>query len=538
MIKAVTFNTMIDEQLILHNIKDALEQVEQDPSIYQDRLEAFNTIVLRTAQDDEYRTNLANDSDIWLLLKEILSSCDFLRTEKFNHDVIYWYRRSVRAVLIFARNLSVSNYSIPQELLIQNTTYNVFNASLSVGKPDDEMEISLYSAALSFLHNISVTSVIFDKTTANELFQFLHFPALINFQYNESMLFPYILYFKDLLEHDEFLYYFFRNEFKDDILYQFLMKKIMQDESQLFDIMSGVDILSKDHQLSSVDMILLKAFSKIAAHESFATYLEAIESSNYEMFINILKLMQLVVTNIDNWNKFELTGIMAWVFRVFNQTADKIIDYFSTNLEVESEAKILHSKMITVLDIISKLTQYEHVQKFLLFYKGLEKLVKLLKTFQENLIRINFTKSAAGNVSGVKASNKLGEKLENEKLIESRIDKETLKIKETNFPECKLLLIEIISMLTHGNKEVQDKIRNLEGLGVILSNCVIDDNDPFIKERSIMCIKFLLANNPENQSFVAQLESKRAANDQVLQEAGYEVDIDGSGNLKLKQAKH
>ncbi|KAL3241316.1 Ctr86p [Nakaseomyces bracarensis] len=524
----------MNEQLVLYNIKDALGQVEPDPTIYQDRLEAFNIIVLRTAQDSTYRTQLGDDSDIWLLMKEILSYCNFSNVKKFSQETVYWYKRTVRAIFVFARNLSVANALIPQELLIQNTAYKVFNSSLSIGNVNDDIEISLYSSILSFLHNINVNSVIFDKSTKDELFQFLSYPSLINYQYDENMMFPYILYFKDLLENDEFLYYFLRSEQKDEILYDFLMKKIMQDESQLFNIMKGVDLAYEDKELSSVDIILFKCFSKIAAHESFATYLEIIENTSFEKFLNILKTMQLVVTNIDNWNKFELTGIMTWTFRVFNQTADKIIHYFELKMEDDSEAHILHSKMITVLDILSKLSQYEHVQKFVLFYKGLEKLVTLLQTFQDNLIRVNFSKTAGGNVSAVKASNKLGEKLESENLIQSRIDSSKFKIKETNFPECKLLIIEIIANLVHGNKEVQDKIRDLQGLGLVLSNCVIDDNDPFIKERSIMCIKFLLENNPENQQYVAQLESKRAANDQVLQEAGYEVNIDSSGNLKLK----
>lgn len=89
-------------------------------------------------------------------------------------------------------------------------------------------------------------------------------------------------------------------------------------------------------------------------------------------------------------------------------------------------------------------------------------------------------------------------------------------------------------MLTHENREIQNQVRELGGLGVILSNCVIDDNDPFIKERSIMCIKFLLKDNKENQNFVANLESKRVANDETLQEAGYEVDISKDGKLSLK----
>ena len=80
---------------------------------------------------------------------------------------------------------------------------------------------------------------------------------------------------------------------------------------------------------------------------------------------------------------------------------------------------------------------------------------------------------------------------------------------------------------------MQDRIRELHGLELVLSNCVIDDNDPFIKERSVVCIKYLLQDNRPNQDFVAQLEAKKAVQDDVLSEAGYEVKIGNTGELKL-----
>ncbi|KAK7679849.1 copper transport protein [Cerrena zonata] len=53
---------------------------------------------------------------------------------------------------------------------------------------------------------------------------------------------------------------------------------------------------------------------------------------------------------------------------------------------------------------------------------------------------------------------------------------------------------------------------------------MIDDNDPFIKERSIVCLKFLLAD----------LEAKKTYDDQALKEVGYEVEIK-EGQVQLKQ---
>jgi ataxin-10 len=58
-----------------------------------------------------------------------------------------------------------------------------------------------------------------------------------------------------------------------------------------------------------------------------------------------------------------------------------------------------------------------------------------------------------------------------------------------------------------------------------------------IKERSILCVKYLLEGNTENQEFVAQLEAKKVVSDEAVREAGYETEIiDGKVALK-KMAK-
>jgi ataxin-10 len=98
------------------------------------------------------------------------------------------------------------------------------------------------------------------------------------------------------------------------------------------------------------------------------------------------------------------------------------------------------------------------------------------------------------------------------------------------------MIIEILNALVHENFEVQEKMREVHGLELVLSNCIIDDNEPFIKERSIVCLRFLLLNNQKNQEFVSKLEAREAIPNETLDEAGFEVDIvDGKVKLKEKQ---
>ncbi|CAI4869474.1 CLL_collapsed_G0005850.mRNA.1.CDS.1 [Saccharomyces cerevisiae] len=95
------------------------------------------------------------------------------------------------------------------------------------------------------------------------------------------------------------------------------------------------------------------------------------------------------------------------------------------------------------------------------------------------------------------------------------------------------VIIEILASLVYAHPEIQDQIRELGGLALILSNCVIDDNDPFIKERSIVCLKFLLKNNAKNQEYVKKMEAQDVVQDDALSKAGFEISVEKGGKVRL-----
>ncbi|KAK9355937.1 spinocerebellar ataxia type 10 protein domain-containing protein [Lipomyces doorenjongii] len=106
------------------------------------------------------------------------------------------------------------------------------------------------------------------------------------------------------------------------------------------------------------------------------------------------------------------------------------------------------------------------------------------------------------------------------------------------FPSLKQKLIGILGILVQGDRKVQDQIREFGGLPVILSHCNIDDSNPFIREYAVLCIKGLLDNNEENQTFVASLEAREPVTTDALEEAGYETRIiNGKVSLKRKVVK-
>ncbi|KAJ3394628.1 copper transport protein [Lobulomyces angularis] len=67
-------------------------------------------------------------------------------------------------------------------------------------------------------------------------------------------------------------------------------------------------------------------------------------------------------------------------------------------------------------------------------------------------------------------------------------------------------IIKALCFLTsNDNSEVQDEVRRLGFLPLILNQCQIDDHNPYVKEYSILLIKNLTNNNAKNQEFISNL---------------------------------
>ncbi|CAB4252273.1 similar to Saccharomyces cerevisiae YCR054C CTR86 Essential protein of unknown function [Maudiozyma barnettii] len=536
------------ELSIISGINGILGRPPTSIESYSVILESLNPIVIKTAQDEIYRNELASTFKIWKELDNAIENTNVSIVMQMNNDEItFWYLRTLRGVLLLLRNLSASNQEIAQQLLIQNKVLRAFLTLCECNFPNIEMETSIYITTLALLHNLTKISVLFDKSMIDQLMSFLNYP--LNHPDNEvDLIYPYLLFFENLAQSDDFLYYFFRHELKDAILYEFLMINIMHSHTHLFKYLIindklGLNSTREDEiqdiqmNMSNIDLAILRCFRKIIANESFSPYLLGLEKVEPKKYMNFLRIGQVVATSMEKWDKYELTGIMTWCFEIFDRTALEIEDYFEKGSDHILIATILHQKISSTLDIMSSFSRYEHIQKYILSYKGLDKLINLLGIFQKNLIRINFIKDKVGSVQNFKTSDSMGNKITDTEKINNRVDYNNFNILATNFPESKLLIVEILGNLCYKKTDMQDEIRLKHGLELILSNCVIDDNDPFIKERCITCIKFLLEGNEENQKFVAGLEAKRAADDDTLSEAGYQVDIDKNGEINLLPKK-
>jgi len=96
-------------------------------------------------------------------------------------------------------------------------------------------------------------------------------------------------------------------------------------------------------------------------------------------------------------------------------------------------------------------------------------------------------------------------------------------------------IMTIISGICYNCKQIQDEIRELGGLPLILANCNIDNNNPYIKERSIFAIRNVCYRNPENQKIIDSLEAKGVDKSVNLDEMGIDAEIDENGKLHVKR---
>lgn len=107
---------------------------------------------------------------------------------------------------------------------------------------------------------------------------------------------------------------------------------------------------------------------------------------------------------------------------------------------------------------------------------------------------------------------------------------------EFEWRNLKKLVVLVLSSLVWKCPEVQDQIRRYGGLETILSCTNFDAHNPYIKEHAVMCLKFLLEGNRENQKMVEELEAREVVKDDggLLERSGFEAVIDKTGKLAIQ----
>ncbi|KAG0008599.1 hypothetical protein BGZ80_003259 [Entomortierella chlamydospora] len=99
-------------------------------------------------------------------------------------------------------------------------------------------------------------------------------------------------------------------------------------------------------------------------------------------------------------------------------------------------------------------------------------------------------------------------------------------------------IVRLVGNLAYRSRHVQDLIRQCNGLIVMLSQCNIDDANPYLREYAILAMKNILAGNIENQALIEELQPIEAVDHPALQEARVTAQLDAkTGRPVLTQKK-
>lgn len=95
-------------------------------------------------------------------------------------------------------------------------------------------------------------------------------------------------------------------------------------------------------------------------------------------------------------------------------------------------------------------------------------------------------------------------------------------------------IVGVIGNCLYGRKVVQDEIRRKDGLLLLLQQCVTDEDNPYLREWGIWCVRNLLEGNQENQQAVAELELQGSVDVPDLARLGLRVEMNPeTGRPKL-----
>lgn len=87
-------------------------------------------------------------------------------------------------------------------------------------------------------------------------------------------------------------------------------------------------------------------------------------------------------------------------------------------------------------------------------------------------------------------------------------------------------IVAVIGNCAYRRKHVQDEIRQKNGILLLLQQCVIDEDNPFLREWGIWSVRNLLEGNEENQRVVAELELQGSVDTPEISGLGLKVEVD------------
>ncbi|BFZ59691.1 hypothetical protein YB2330_000706 [Saitoella coloradoensis] len=97
--------------------------------------------------------------------------------------------------------------------------------------------------------------------------------------------------------------------------------------------------------------------------------------------------------------------------------------------------------------------------------------------------------------------------------------------------------VRLLNTLCYKSRFVQDEVRRLHGVELVLSQCNVDDDNPYLREHAVLCVRNLLEDNADNQALVAEMEAIKAMPSEALEGTGITPVVGADGKVKLQVEK-
>lgn len=475
-----------DHVELLREVQQTLQSQDRNSEAFELILAQLGSLVAQSSQTEQVRLSLVSNPDISTSLLEIINDSNV-------KDFGQYKLRIFRGSILLIRNLA-STGILPKSVFIAALLSSLGSATQveETGTIKTQLVVSYVQALANLSANVGELNIDF-KLLLNVT------ELTINPPDDKLVELPIAIFLNNLFNNEN-LFTLLNDDHASSGILEWLVKRFEE--------------MDTDNELNDSEKVLVTFAQSVVSHESYNKWLHSQYDRHDEAsdFARVMQFNQIIVTSKEEWDSFQSAAILAWafdLFKIFSALAQEMLPQPVEDID-ERQLEVIHSNLVSILDCISDMGKLNSARQFLEHYNAIEALILLLRVVHQNVERKTLKKVEEINSNGKK--------------------------KTKEFPQIKSLIIEIISYLCHESFTMQEKVREYHGLELVLSNCMIDDNDPYIKERAIICIKILLDKNPKNQQFVAELEAEQTVDDEALREVGYEVEID-NGQVKLRKAE-
>ncbi|GAN03874.1 conserved hypothetical protein [Mucor ambiguus] len=95
--------------------------------------------------------------------------------------------------------------------------------------------------------------------------------------------------------------------------------------------------------------------------------------------------------------------------------------------------------------------------------------------------------------------------------------------------------VRMMGTMCYKDKSMQDKIRQLGGIPLVLCQFKIDDSNPYLREYATVALRNIMENNPENQKLIEELKPEQVVETEELRQMGIVPELTQDGKLRIKR---